>query len=253
MNALVFKDLGYKVHVLERSTIQTLQSEAAGIRAGPELHAFIERYVPDHPEYMTVAEKLEIMDADGRIIQTVPPKHPLRLTTWKFVYDMLKEALVESDKPTPAASYQSHTLVQDVCERDKKMVVTSLDLTTTGICVQEADLVIAADGAHSTIRKKLCPEITPQYSGYVGWRGRVPESALSTETREAMMSRCVVLRVEGGFQISCVGCSKFTSGFADLYTGTMFHLTAAQGRNSEISFSSGMTLCQKGHLNYPIS
>lgn len=204
MNALVFKDLDHKVYVLERSTSQALQSEAAGLVVGPELHAFIERYVPNHPEYTTVAEKVKIMDANGKVIQTVPPKHPLRFTSWKFVYDMLKETLLESDEKIPIASYQSHTVVQDVCEKGKKMVVTSSDLTTAEIHVQEADLVIAADGAHSKIRNKLCPGTSPQYSGYVGWRGRVPESALSAETRKALVNGCMALRVDGGFQITCV-------------------------------------------------
>ena len=40
----------------------------------------------------------------------------------------------------------------------------------------EADLVIAADGSASFIRRILQPELKPKYTGYVAWRGTVLES-----------------------------------------------------------------------------
>jgi len=39
----------------------------------------------------------------------------------------------------------------------------------------EADFLIAADGIHSIVRKKLMPETLPRYSGYTCWRAVVDE------------------------------------------------------------------------------
>jgi 2,6-dihydroxypyridine 3-monooxygenase len=46
----------------------------------------------------------------------------------------------------------------------------------------EADLVIFADGIRSAGRALLSPQTIPKYAGYVGWRGTVPESELSSDT-----------------------------------------------------------------------
>ncbi len=46
----------------------------------------------------------------------------------------------------------------------------------------EADLAIFADGIRSVGRALLSPQTIPEYAGYVGWRGTVPESELSSDT-----------------------------------------------------------------------
>jgi 2,6-dihydroxypyridine 3-monooxygenase len=50
----------------------------------------------------------------------------------------------------------------------------------------EADLVVAADGAASTVRGLVVPAVRPRYAGYVGWRGTVGEDCLSAGTFEAL-------------------------------------------------------------------
>jgi len=50
-----------------------------------------------------------------------------------------------------------------------------------------ADHVIACDGIHSVVRKKLIPEATPRYAGYTCWRGvidRLPPETDPDETSE---------------------------------------------------------------------
>jgi 2-polyprenyl-6-methoxyphenol hydroxylase-like FAD-dependent oxidoreductase len=65
-----------------------------------------------------------------------------------------------------------------------------------------ADLVIAANGCNSTIRKKLLAEIKPAYAGYVTWRGLVPEEQVSEEISSALSNKITILRTEDGFIIS---------------------------------------------------
>lgn len=50
-----------------------------------------------------------------------------------------------------------------------------------------ADHVIAADGIHSVVRKKLLPDTRPRYAGYTCWRGvidNLPDAAGTDETVE---------------------------------------------------------------------
>ena len=43
---------------------------------------------------------------------------------------------------------------------------------------------MCADGVSSPTRARLLPEVRPSYSGYVAWRGTVPERALPAATRD---------------------------------------------------------------------
>ena len=46
---------------------------------------------------------------------------------------------------------------------------------------ERGDLLIGADGIHSTVRQILMPEAAPLYAGYVAWRGILEESDLPPE------------------------------------------------------------------------
>jgi 2,6-dihydroxypyridine 3-monooxygenase len=51
---------------------------------------------------------------------------------------------------------------------------------------EACDLLVCADGIQSTARDQLLPQVERQYAGYVGWRGAVTESELSSEARSAL-------------------------------------------------------------------
>jgi len=52
-----------------------------------------------------------------------------------------------------------------------------------------ADLLVAADGLRSTVRRQFLPEVKLAYAGYVGWRGLAEESAFSEMARAALFGR----------------------------------------------------------------
>jgi 2-polyprenyl-6-methoxyphenol hydroxylase-like FAD-dependent oxidoreductase len=54
-------------------------------------------------------------------------------------------------------------------EQDENKVAVHFDNGKT----DSADLVIGADGIHSTVRRQMFPEIKLRYSGYTAWRGVV--------------------------------------------------------------------------------
>jgi len=80
------------------------------------------------------------------------------------------------------AVYETGKLVESVRGVGNNMSVTYWDLEDQSSNILAADIVIAADGVHSTVRKTLFPDLTPEYAGYVTWRGVVPENKVSENT-----------------------------------------------------------------------
>jgi 2-polyprenyl-6-methoxyphenol hydroxylase-like FAD-dependent oxidoreductase len=56
-----------------------------------------------------------------------------------------------------------------------------------------ADLLVAADGVQSTVRRQLLPAVEPRYAGYVASRGLADMAELSREARDLLRSRAASL------------------------------------------------------------
>jgi 2-polyprenyl-6-methoxyphenol hydroxylase-like FAD-dependent oxidoreductase len=192
MSAIVFRGLGYEVHVLERSSPETLQSQAAGLRAGPDVHAFIERYVKNFPQYYNSIDTLEVLTAGGQVATQIPVSTAFKTTTWLALYTLFMAALLRAEEGRAKATYETRKQVTDVRKENGKMSVTFRNLDTGTSQNSIVDLVIAADGASSKVRKQFLPNVAPEYVGYVTWRGRVAESEVSQRTREALREKSTI-------------------------------------------------------------
>lgn len=62
-----------------------------------------------------------------------------------------------------------------------------------------ADFVIIANGANSSLRGKLFPALTRDYAGYVAFRGTVPESEVSEETKKVFDPRLTYYSYKNGY------------------------------------------------------
>ncbi|KAH0291007.1 FAD/NAD(P)-binding domain-containing protein, partial [Aureobasidium melanogenum] len=60
-----------------------------------------------------------------------------------------------------------------------------------------ADLVIAADGASSSVRRTLLPTVERTYAGYVALRGTVPESDISESAAQAFVEKFTFYHADG--------------------------------------------------------
>ncbi|KAF2105616.1 hypothetical protein BDV96DRAFT_694739 [Lophiotrema nucula] len=204
MHAIVLKSLGHNVRILERSSPELLRSQAAGLGTGGELQQLIDEYVKPESPYCTTLGAIEWINKDGEIVGQFGPSRPFYLSTWSIVYRLCKSALLQ---PAPGSSakpaiYETGQLVKSVHPSGSKINVEYLDTVSQQHHALEADLVIAADGGNSTIRRSLHPEVAPQYSGYVTWRGAVTESEVSEATRKVLHGRTIMTRMEAGYIMS---------------------------------------------------
>ena len=170
--ALVLRDAGCNVTVYERS-----QMELAGLGAGIVVQEATVRYLIDRlgmrlQDISVAARVLQYLGRDGTVRFERPS--PYRFTAWNTVYRALISALGGD------AYRRGHALVGFGRDED------GVDVRFANGHAERVDLLVCVDGVASTARKRLAPEIDPRYSGYVGWRGTVTESLLSSKTFAAL-------------------------------------------------------------------
>ena len=72
-------------------------------------------------------------------------------------------------------------------EQDENQVIARFNDGQLITC----DLLVCADGANSTCRRRLLPDIALQYAGYVAWRGVIEESEVSPEVASVFTDKFI--------------------------------------------------------------
>ncbi|MEU5959079.1 FAD-dependent monooxygenase [Streptomyces sp. NPDC047525] len=103
----------------------------------------------------------------GREVAVTP--FPFRTYTWGPLWHELRRRVPESAQFRPGT------------------MVTGIDITPEGAELttgsegraEHFDLVIGADGYRSVVRRAVCPDLRPEYAGYLAWRGAFPADRLT--------------------------------------------------------------------------
>jgi hypothetical protein len=162
---LLLRQSGWDVAVFERSS-GDLASRGVGIGTHVEQFEIMRRLGITVDERIGVAVTSRIcLDRDGAVIARLPFEKTL--TSWALFYRALRRRL-------PDACYRPGMQLEDVAQ-DASCVTA---LFANGIKV-EGDLLVGADGAHSTVRSRVFGGPAPSYAGYVAWRGVVDEDAVA--------------------------------------------------------------------------
>jgi 2-polyprenyl-6-methoxyphenol hydroxylase-like FAD-dependent oxidoreductase len=158
---------GHEVCVLERVS-GAMDGRGAGIVTHPALVEGLHRCGMDPATALGVAvSKRVTLGNDGCLLGELAMDQVL--TSWSRLYFLLHALL-------PAACYRQGVQVREVTQ-DAAGVRVGTDQG-----VLHGDLLVAADGIRSTVRRQLWPGIEASYAGYVAWRGVCDEAVLSQRT-----------------------------------------------------------------------
>lgn len=153
---------GFPVQIFERDT-GPLRASGAGLVVQPELTGLINAQGMQLPVTRCRGRQyLSFTGASGPILPM-----PQQFTSWDAIYTTLHRQF-------PSEAYHSEASVLS-----SRSSGAALKIEISGRGEIEADLLIAADGANSPLRRQLLPELAPDYAGYIAWCGTVPEAEMT--------------------------------------------------------------------------
>jgi 2-polyprenyl-6-methoxyphenol hydroxylase-like FAD-dependent oxidoreductase len=170
---LLLRRAGWEVSVYERIGSE-LSGRGAGIVTHSELFDVLERAGIGRAAATVgvLVTGRQVFGRDGALVGELPLDQIL--TSWGHLYGLLRKALGDD-------IYHHGCNLERVEETGDAVVAHFADGS-----VEEANLLVGADGIFSTVRSQFLPDVTPTYAGYIAWRGLVDEADLSPSTRDAL-------------------------------------------------------------------
>ncbi len=171
--ALLLRDLGHDVDVLERSPTP-LEQRGAGIGLMPETARYlVERAGVGLSDISVSANHIRHLDRSGAVIHD--QLHAYQFSSWNTIYRQLLRCFGDDRY---LLNHEVVELHQDDAQVDVHFNKRGATGSQTTRHINTYDLVVCADGVGSRFRRTFLPHSTPQYAGYVAWRGMVPEGEL---------------------------------------------------------------------------
>ncbi|KAI2468530.1 FAD binding domain protein [Annulohypoxylon bovei var. microspora] len=191
MQGLQLKRLGNNVTILEQDPNSERFSNQAGIAFGDNVDEFLNLFDATGLAASLSCHHVHVAYHHRPNLLTVKSRR--KLSSWGLLYRILRANFdgfpspACPNPPPPAredgrAEYRAGRRVTDLQYSDGAVTVHFEDVSNHELEFLRADLVIGADGIHSTVRKLVHGRGTEQYAGYVSWRGTVPEKLVSKAT-----------------------------------------------------------------------
>ncbi|MBD3648259.1 MAG: FAD-dependent monooxygenase [Pseudomonadales bacterium] len=178
--AIAFARQDFEVHLFEQA--EAFAEVGAGIQLSPNCVRVLHYLGLERPlaELADQPERVMVCDGPGGRQITEMSLGNKVWAEFGFPYyhihraDLLKILL---DDATVSDRIHLHTSanVRNYSENDKSVSVVAGDATFEG------QLLVGADGLHSTIRNRLIGQASPRYTGNVAWRALVPARRLSPD------------------------------------------------------------------------
>lgn len=177
--AIALRKVGWDVAVYESRP--DVRQSGAGLLIGANAIQALHRLgvAPQVIASSRILKALDILSPDGKLLSRTTSRpvnddgHPENIT------------ILRSD----LLAILADTLGRDAIHTKK--TCTHVDATTGGVRAHFADgteatgdVLIAADGIHSAVRRQLLPGVRPRYAGYTCWRGVIADDAALRFDRE---------------------------------------------------------------------
>jgi 2-polyprenyl-6-methoxyphenol hydroxylase-like FAD-dependent oxidoreductase len=170
---LLLRRLGWDVTIHERSG-EELGSRGAGIVTHDSLHDILSLAVGYRENIGVPLTGRTVLDANG--VTVCENQREQVVASWDQLWKRLRKAA----EPI----YRHDSTLQSFTQ-----FTGGVDAEFANAQQERCDLLIAADGIQSTIRRNLLPEIKPLYAGYIAWRGLVDQADLSPQTISQLFNR----------------------------------------------------------------
>jgi 2-polyprenyl-6-methoxyphenol hydroxylase-like FAD-dependent oxidoreductase len=180
--------MGWDVQVFERATGH-LGDRGTGIGTREELFGVMRRIgiAVDRSIGVPVRSRIALDRTGARRHELAVPAIT---SAWARIWRPLREAM-------PDSSYHGGAALVRCEQTDDCVIAHFVDGSHAS-----ADLLVAADGLHSTVRNTLLPDLKPAYAGYVAWRGVVEERELSSDLHDLMFHHMVFGMPDGELVLS---------------------------------------------------
>ncbi len=165
--ACLLREIGWDVAVFEKSA-GDLSGRGAGLGLSSELFAVMRRAGAEmNPAIGVPCTWLLQLDRSGAVLSRI--ERPWTAGIWSRVYQPLRAAV-------PNAIIFPGRAIERVKQGGARVVAHF-----AGGGTEAGDLLVACDGALSTVRRQFLSEVEPRYAGYVAWRCLVEEQLLSAD------------------------------------------------------------------------
>ncbi|RQR78929.1 MULTISPECIES: FAD-dependent monooxygenase [unclassified Burkholderia] len=159
--ALTLDCIGHDVTVYERSP-SPLRGQGGGVAVLRRMMAFLEQHGRHCRQMISVpTRRRRWIERDGSVTRDEPEMLPF--SSWDAVYRSLCDTLPRGRirYGRAVSGFEQDAGGVDVHLGDERI---------------RADVLIAADGAGSSLRTRLFPGHAPSFAGYLAWRGIVDEA-----------------------------------------------------------------------------
>jgi 2-polyprenyl-6-methoxyphenol hydroxylase-like FAD-dependent oxidoreductase len=179
---------GWEVTVYERSR-SDLADRGAGLGVSQELFDIMARVgiEPDPTRSVGAKSSIWLGQRDEIVLEL---QRPSRGSTWPVIYQPLRRAF-------PSEHYRAGMVLTRIEQEGGKARAIFADGST-----EAADLIVAADGVMSTVRRQFLPDVAPKLAGYVAWRGLIEEKEIPPAGRDLLFDRIAFAFPEGEMILS---------------------------------------------------
>lgn len=182
MAAVVLRDAGYSVTVLERSIESEFLDRGSGLGIRTEVSEFFDVY-GQSDRYLKTAlggGSMTVLKKDGSVDGKVPMAVRTKTSSWSSLINSLQALFSDINQGSGKILYGARvTYIKEYDSAD--MVSVAYETSHGSETIHDVNIIIGADGSNSTVRTLMMGHVPSNQANYVCIRSRCPGTVLSDD------------------------------------------------------------------------